>query len=514
MKTYKYVAVIGIDGMGNFCKDTSTPNFDRIFSNGARTDYALSMDPTISAENWGGMLLGATPAVHGLTNSVADSRLYTNAALPSVFKRIRDSMGDDVYLSSVVNWNPINHGIIEHDAGVTLKTAANDRLVLGKVLREVRKKPAFLFVQFDEVDGAGHHYGYGTPMHLRKIRKLDNFTGKIYDEYIRANIIDDTLFIVIADHGGYLHGHGGYTDGEKYIFLGAAGKGVKKGKIDYAQTKDISAIVLAALGIEVPEFDENGFSSQIPDGLFKGVNGLHEKIEMKNYSFEPLKPVSPGSRGGLFSYADKNRIACAFMFEGNMSDLTGKVRVKETRNIKYYNIGVTGECAELGENGYAVTSPVSLKNGFSVSVWIRKDKAHYNETAVCSCGKKDSAGFCIYETIHDARFKIWSGGSREEYTVAFPADMESGWVNYTVSYDSSAGELAFYINFRLAAVRHPGDGFRKIKISGPFTIGEDMDHTNNSQRIHSNTVIDDLILFDTPLSEKETGKLSKYWKFK
>ncbi|MBQ7579869.1 MAG: alkaline phosphatase family protein, partial [Clostridia bacterium] len=58
-RVYKYVAVIGIDGMGSFCDKTSTPNFDRIFKNGCRTTDALSMAPTISAQNWGAMLLGA-----------------------------------------------------------------------------------------------------------------------------------------------------------------------------------------------------------------------------------------------------------------------------------------------------------------------------------------------------------------------------------------------------------------------------------------------------------------------
>ena len=35
---YKYVAVIGIDGIGNFNTKTLTPNFDKIFENGAITN--------------------------------------------------------------------------------------------------------------------------------------------------------------------------------------------------------------------------------------------------------------------------------------------------------------------------------------------------------------------------------------------------------------------------------------------------------------------------------------------
>ncbi|MBR0537778.1 MAG: alkaline phosphatase family protein, partial [Clostridia bacterium] len=88
-KIYKYCAVIGVDGMGNYNRLADTPNMDRIFANGATTYFALSMDPTISAENWGAMLLGASPVVHGLTNGWISQNEYSNKALPSVFTRIR-----------------------------------------------------------------------------------------------------------------------------------------------------------------------------------------------------------------------------------------------------------------------------------------------------------------------------------------------------------------------------------------------------------------------------------------
>ncbi len=114
---YDYVVVIGVDGMGNFNKNTDTPNIDRIFADGAQTFYGYSMLPTVSAQNWGGMLLGASPAVHGLTNGYISQFEHSLAHLPSVFKRIRDAF-PDAFLASYCNWNPINHGLIEHTLGV------------------------------------------------------------------------------------------------------------------------------------------------------------------------------------------------------------------------------------------------------------------------------------------------------------------------------------------------------------------------------------------------------------
>jgi arylsulfatase A-like enzyme len=125
----------------------------------------------------------------------------------------------------------------------------------------------------DSVDGAGHGNGYGTPNHLKRIEEVDLLVNDIHTAADDAGILDDTLFMVIADHGGTNPGtgkgsHGGWSDEEKYVTFAATGKGVCHGVIEEMNIRDLAAIVLYALGIEAPAFDENGWTSQIPAGLF------------------------------------------------------------------------------------------------------------------------------------------------------------------------------------------------------------------------------------------------------
>lgn len=274
VRKYSHVIVIGIDGAGGWINSADTPNFDRIFGNGAVTHRALSSKPTISAECWGSMLLGVGPEIHKLTNGIVSSTPYpVDSPYPSLFRRIK-AVYPEAELGSYCDWNPITYGIVEDNLGVSHDTANDEKLtpIICDYIKT--KKPDFLFIQFDSVDGAGHKYGYGTPEHLERISEVDVLVNDVYRAAQDMRILDETLFIVVADHGGTNPGngeggsHGGWTDGEKYVTFALAGKGINKIDIKEMNIRDLASIVLYALGIDAPEFNEKGWTSQIPEGVF------------------------------------------------------------------------------------------------------------------------------------------------------------------------------------------------------------------------------------------------------
>ena len=271
--TYKHVVVIGIDGAGAFIREADTPHFDRIFAGGAVTYDALASNPTISAECWGSMLLGVGPEVHGLTNGIVSSTPYpTDSPFPSLFRRIREVM-PSAELGSYCDWNPITFGIVENNQNVSTATARDTELT-PMICDYIRtKKPDFLFCHMDSVDGAGHGHGYGSEKHLQRIHEVDALVNDVYTAVSDAGMLEETLFIVIADHGGTpFNGsgasHGGWTDGEKWVTFAAVGKTVQKTYLEAMNIRDLAAIVLYAFGIDAPAFDEKGWTAQIPDGLF------------------------------------------------------------------------------------------------------------------------------------------------------------------------------------------------------------------------------------------------------
>ena len=279
-KKYSHVIVIGVDGAGSWVREADTPCFDKIFEKGAVTYNALSSKPTISAECWGSMLIGVGPEVHKLTNSRVSTLPYNIfSKLPTVFKRIRKAY-PEAELGSYCDCNPITKGIVEKFMGVSHATARDKELtpLICDYIKE--KKPDFLFIHFDSTDGAGHKNGYGTPEHIRAISEVDKLIGDVYSA---AEALDDTLFMVIADHGGTREengkgNHGGWSDAEKYVTFAAMGKDVVNGEIKEMNIRDLAAIVRYAFGIDAPEFNEKGWTSQIPEGLFADYKGEYRDI--------------------------------------------------------------------------------------------------------------------------------------------------------------------------------------------------------------------------------------------
>ena len=71
------------------------------------------------------------------------------------------------------------------------------------------KQPALVAICFDSPDHTGHTEGHDTPAYYTKLAELDTYIGQIVQAVKDAGILDDTIFILTADHGGIDKGHGG-----------------------------------------------------------------------------------------------------------------------------------------------------------------------------------------------------------------------------------------------------------------------------------------------------------------
>lgn len=263
----KRVFIIGIDGAGNGFKDTDTPNLDKIMKDGAYTNFAKTSIPTISGECWGSCLHGVGPEKHGLTNAVADTKQYPeDSPYPSFMKLIRKHFPDGK-LAAYCNWSPIFRGIIENS--VKCDTCSKrDAELTDEIVSYIKNNDVkAMFIQLDEVDGAGHAHGYWTEKYYEAIKRADGYIGQIYDAISAKGYLDESLIIICCDHGGGGYNpksHGSAEDCDTTIFWGCSGSGVNKKVLENVNIKDTPLAVAYALGIDAPK----EWDGKVPQYLF------------------------------------------------------------------------------------------------------------------------------------------------------------------------------------------------------------------------------------------------------
>lgn len=270
MEKIKRVIVIGWDGAGIFVQDANTPNLDRCVSKGTFTFGAQTESPSISAECWGSLMHGVSPAKHGLNNDKADREAYpADSPYPSIFRVAREAW-PEAKLAAYSAWRPINAGIVEDSIGVH-KVSLSDAELAQAAADYIRDNPdlKLLYIELDLPDAAGHKHGYHTPGQLAAIEETDANTGVILGAIEEAGLSGDSLLIFVTDHGGGgedKYGHGSDHPMDKTIYWGCVGPGIAAGAELRADVsiRDTAAVVVHALGLEAPA----AWEARLPQGLF------------------------------------------------------------------------------------------------------------------------------------------------------------------------------------------------------------------------------------------------------
>ena len=482
---YKHVVIIGVDGAGAFFRNTDTPRCDEIF-NGQATTYSSRMAlPTMSAQGWASILHGVLPEFHGCTNAIIEKTPYPiNSPYPSVFRVAREAM-PEAELASFVEWNPINIGVVENNLGVEKGTGADDAEVTGRILTYLRSKtPTLMFVQFSSPDDIGEKYGFGTDIYLSTISTADALIGRIYDQLKLNGVLDETLFIVTADHGGLGKTHGGDSDAEKYVFLGVAGKTVASGTIVGAEGRDVAAIAAYALGLDYPDT----WSGHVPEGVFRDVTEVgprHETVipgtEYRNHQTEPTPNLN-----SMQSLLDGHNVIAYLPFDESIGDALGNVQTSQSGTLQYED-AYFGKGVALN-NGYVTLKDVKVGTGsFSVAFWLKGSLVTPSDADPGLISNKDwdkgtYKGFILsYRGTKDIKFNVGDGNkNRMDFERILPSNYNQGWMHVILTVD------------------RPN---RKVRIIYDFVDGDEMD----IPAALANTSFDSLSL---NIGQDGTGKLA------
>lgn len=241
-----------------------TPSIARLAAEGSSTFTARSLSPTYTIPNHVSMLTGLTPLTHEVTMISDPGNLIVDGTVTEIAHAVGRTSG--IYVSKDKLRLFHKRGALDQYVQVDTGFAETliDRLVAD--LAEPETRWDLTFVHIADPDTIGHLEGWMSRIYLDAVKKSDELVGRILAALAENGLLDETLLIVTADHGGYLYGHeGGRPEVDNIPWI-ASGPGVPRGAsiARPVGTHDTAPTLLRALGLGIPA----GMEGTAIEGLF------------------------------------------------------------------------------------------------------------------------------------------------------------------------------------------------------------------------------------------------------
>ncbi len=274
-KTRK-VLLIGIDGCRpDAFSEENNPTIMRLAMTGLYVPFAYvggevgtaTEQETSSAPGWSTILTGVWADKHGVhTGSFGPGRMRPTE-YPHVFHRVK-SVKPELSGVSFVSWAPINKSIVgpvkgdfaalaEGDGSGPQHLKSDDDMHKLLLARLANADDSFLFVHYDQPDGAGHNFGFSPKVaaYLSAGKTVDGRVAEILKTIQARKTFanEDWLITLVTDHGGTGKSHGmQYPEVRRSFFIvNALSGGVPVRKLDLELPMTIVTPTLADwLGVE------------------------------------------------------------------------------------------------------------------------------------------------------------------------------------------------------------------------------------------------------------------------
>ena len=513
-RVYEHVVIVGVDGGGAWFDDADMPNVDAIFANAATTDECVASFPTISYQCWASLLTGVSPVEHGINMgySATANDIYDSEDYPTVFKLVKtaDPTADLAVFATWAGIKGITETDVAHREVFTSGTKAErDRETTDAAVAYIKSnQPKLTFIQLDSPDGAGETDGFGTASHLAALNNVDGMIGDIYGAVEEAGMLENTLFIVTADHGGYNKTHGGSHESEYNVFFGMSGASVIKGNIASMYQRDIPAMVCWALDVE----GNDQWDSYIPMNVFRDNRTPEQREGSAITEYIPMNKLEAGLHFDDYNVVDMVGTHTA---EANTMMPTAGYNGGAGYTTSYSKY-ISYKDLTFGTDSFAISSWVKYTGGKNDVIYGNQDWS-----------KGYCTGFLLCWNGGKLRFNVGYGeyANRIDMKSDSVVATEGEWVHTLVVVDRENKVINLYANFRLVATAtildaYDGKSFDStdyfsdnqfLPLDGhhPFNIGSDGRHADSNYSFDG--VVDDFLVFNDKLTASEMATLKSYY---
>jgi hypothetical protein len=160
----RHVVILGVDGMkGEVAVNAKTPNMPQMMNDGAYTLHTRAVIPFVSKPNWAAMIMGAPPALTGVTSNewmpakfeITPLCKHAAGIFPTIFGLLRDK-DPSAAIGVFTDWDGFAT-LVEPKAPDLIDVTDEDQT---KTTRQAiafiqDRKPTLIFVHYDSVDATG-----------------------------------------------------------------------------------------------------------------------------------------------------------------------------------------------------------------------------------------------------------------------------------------------------------------------------------------------------------------------
>lgn len=246
------VLIISIDGLRpDGLLQSNIPRISALINGGAVSYTAQTVFPSVTLPAHASMLSGRCVSKHGINwDDYEPDKGYLLGA--TIFSVAHDAGMRTVMVVGKEKLKTIARpGTVD---AFHFITSGNDEDIAQAALQEAARGFGVLFVHLTYPDSFGHADGWMSAIYLSVIGHDDTVVGTLLDGLQAQNLMEGTLIILTADHGGHDQSHGSLDPQDMTIPWIIFGPGVVAGPPLEVSilTTDTAATGVWALGLNIP----------------------------------------------------------------------------------------------------------------------------------------------------------------------------------------------------------------------------------------------------------------------
>jgi predicted AlkP superfamily pyrophosphatase or phosphodiesterase len=253
------VILFVVDGMRpDGMLKANAPVMQRMVETGASALAAQSVMPAITLPCHVSMFHGVPPEVHGVTTNAWEP--FPHGPVPGIIEVVRDARKKP---AAFYTWEQLRDlsrpGSLaySHFLDIYSPSSENIDLSIARLAADylVSARPDFTFIYLGLTDEVGHRHGWMSAEYLEAIAIADEAMAQVFARLEAAGMVEGTVSLLLADHGGHGHGHGEECAEDLTIPWVIRGPGIRRGlKLSTAvRIFDTAPTVAALLGLPCPQ---------------------------------------------------------------------------------------------------------------------------------------------------------------------------------------------------------------------------------------------------------------------